>query len=62
MSQQGVTPQDYMENWLLQINYPQISVQLKASSGKTSVSFKQSRFTLNENRPAASLGISSPFE
>ena len=44
MSDQGVTPQDYMENWLLQINYPKISIQLSLNNASsTSVYFKQTR-------------------
>ena len=45
----GVTPQDYMENWLLQINYPQVSIKLSSNpQGNTRVSFSQSRFLLSQ--------------
>lgn len=45
----GVTPQDYMENWLLQINYPQVSIVLSNNpQGNTRVSFSQSRFLLSQ--------------
>jgi hypothetical protein len=61
MSDQGVTPQDYMENWLLQINYPKISIQLSLNNASsTSVYFKQKRFTLDNKNPTNTTGI-SPF-
>ena len=60
MSDQGVTPQDYMENWLLQINYPKISIQLSLNNASsTSVYFKQTRFTLDNKNPTNATGIST---
>lgn len=60
MSQNNVTAQQYMENWLLQINYPQVSIELLANS-QTTVSFKQSRFVLDNADVDPNYGIVSPF-
>jgi hypothetical protein len=43
----SVTPQQYMENWLLQKNYPEVAVILESSSSKTRVRFRQQRFLLS---------------
>ena len=43
----GVTPQEYMENWLLEINYPEVAVLMEDESGKTRIRFKQARFMLS---------------
>ena len=61
MSNLNVTPQQYMENWLLQINYPQISIDLTLNNSQTYVSFKQSRFVLNDEYVDPNYGIVSPF-
>ena len=62
MQNENVTPQDYMENWLLQINFPQIKVDVSTAFGKTTVSFKQSRFNFNQKYPDSNIGIISPFK
>jgi len=43
----SVTPQQYMENWLLQKNYPEVAVILESSQSKTRVRFRQQRFLLS---------------
>lgn len=42
-----VTPQQYMENWLLEVNYPEVAVIMEEESGKTRIRFRQARFTLS---------------
>ena len=45
----GVTPQEYMENWLLQINYPEVAVILGTNAqNNTRVYFLQKRFLLSQ--------------
>ena len=61
MTQNNVTAQQYMENWLLQINYPKVSIELTSANSKTTVSFKQSRFSLNDANVSPDDGIASPF-
>ena len=56
----SVTPQEYMENWLLQINYPEVAVLMEVNSGVTRIKFIQNRFLLS---PEGTLGDQvSPFE
>lgn len=43
----GVTPQEYMENWLLQINYPEVAVLMELENSVTRIKFRQSRFLLS---------------
>lgn len=43
----GVTPQEYMENWLLEINYPEVAVIMEEDSGRTRIKFRQARFLLS---------------
>jgi hypothetical protein len=47
-----ITPQEYMERWLLQKNYPLVYIDLKqnASTSHTIVDFKQDRFLLSEDK------------
>ena len=48
MQATGVTAQEYMENWLLQINYPEISITVNNSGANTLLSFKQERYSVTE--------------
>ena len=56
-----LSPQQYMENWLLQINYPEVSIQMSINNSHSTVSFKQSRFVLNDVDVWPESGIFSPF-
>ncbi len=49
MQATGVTAQQYMENWLLQINYPQVDIILRNNQDPTRsiVDFTQTRFSLS---------------
>jgi aminopeptidase N len=42
-----VTVKDFMDNWLLQMNYPKVNVAIDNTSGKTKVNFMQERFLLS---------------
>ena len=48
------------ENWLLQINYPEISVRLDNSGAVTRVNFRQIRYLLNEDE-IPGVDTESPF-
>lgn len=56
----SISPQEYMENWLLQINYPEVSVILDNKSDKSRVKFRQARFLLSQE--GFDLDQVSPFE
>jgi hypothetical protein len=58
-----VTPQMYMENWLLQINYPEIGIILATSpqSGNSVVYFVQRRFLLSQQLSPDIIDPPSPF-
>lgn len=45
----NVTAQEYIENWLLQINYPELAVLLvnDSQSSNSKVIFEQERYTLS---------------
>jgi len=45
----NVTAQQYIENWLLQINYPELAVLLvnDSQSSNSKVIFEQERYTLS---------------
>ena len=47
MQDAGVTAQQYMENWLYQINYPHVEVLLKNDQSVSVVDFAQERFSLS---------------
>lgn len=47
----STTIKQYMENWLLQMNYPQISVQLDNTGTGSIVEFYQDRFYYVERDP-----------
>jgi hypothetical protein len=62
MQATGVTAQQYMENWLLQINYPQVDIILKSSqTGNSQVEFRQNRFLLTVLEENVFAPIVSPF-
>ena len=61
MTDAGVTAKQYMDNWLLQINYPEVSVQLDSVNSRTRVIFKQNRFLLSEEG-IEGIDITSPYE
>ena len=44
----GVTVQQYMENWLLQINYPEVAVILNNTGTNTELRLIQERYTVTE--------------
>lgn len=53
----SVTAKQYMDNWLMQINYPNIKIELEdIDSSKNRVKFSQERFLF----PDSTAG-SSPF-
>jgi hypothetical protein len=65
MSEHGATVKGYMENWLKQINYPEVDVVLdnKANQRGSVIIFTQDRFLLtqlDENKLAGP--ISSPYK
>jgi hypothetical protein len=43
-----ITPQEFMENWLKEPNYPEVSAILETKSIRTTIKFSQSRFLLSE--------------
>ncbi len=49
MRDANVTAQQYMENWLNQINYPQVDIVLdnKQDPSASTVEFRQQRFLLS---------------
>jgi hypothetical protein len=47
MQAAGVTAQQYMENWLNQINYPHVDIILKNDQSVSVVDFYQERFSLS---------------
>lgn len=47
MQEKGVTVQQYMENWLNQINYPHVEILLKNDQSQSVVDFVQERFSLS---------------
>ena len=54
----GVSAKQYMENWLLQINFPNIKIELQdLDSARNRVTFAQERFLLT--KPSGGL---SPFK
>ena len=61
MQATGVTAQQYMENWLLQINYPQVDIVLNNAHSETLVEFKQNRFLLTVMDEQFFPPIISPF-
>ena len=58
----GVSAQQYMENWLFQINYPQIDISLNNSQAQTVVNFIQERFSLSNYDEDFFPPIVSPFK
>ena len=58
----GVSAQQYMENWLFQINYPQIDISLDNSQAQTAVNFIQERFSLSDYNEDFFIPIISPFK
>lgn len=58
----GTTVEKFMNNWLLQINYPNVEVDLDNSGETTVVKFNQSRFTLNTLDENDENPIQSPFK
>ena len=58
----SITPEEYMEQWLLQKNYPLVYTEIKTnpSTGNTVVNFKQDRFLLSEDQ-IPGLIDNSPF-
>ena len=47
----SVTSQEYIENWLLQKNYPEVTISIEPNSltGNTKVMFSQRRFILSQD-------------
>jgi hypothetical protein len=59
---QAISPQDFMERWLWQKNYPIVDVVLRNGDGVTSVRFVQNRFLntlIDEEAPGTE---PSPFK
>lgn len=56
------TSQEYIENWLLQINYPEIDVKIENSVSDTKVTFVQDRYLLSVYDESAIQNIQSPFK
>ena len=48
MQAAGVSAQDYMDTWLLQINYPEVAVVLNNTGNTTLLTFEQNRYTVTE--------------
>lgn len=46
MQAANVSAQAYMDTWLLQINYPEISINLNNNGTNSVVTFTQSRYTV----------------
>jgi len=63
MQDAGVTPKQYMENWLLQINYPFVDVILDNDKEPSAsvVNFIQDRFSLSVYNEDLFIPIVSPF-
>ena len=60
---QDVTAQEYIETWLLQINYPEVDVILDNTDPSfTSVDFVQARFLLSLYDETFIQNIPSPFK
>lgn len=60
---QGVTAQEYIETWLLQINYPEVDVIIKNSDPSfTTVEFVQGRFLLSLYNESFIQSIPSPYK
>ena len=63
MQAAGVTPKQYMENWLLQINYPEVAVSLNNTGATTELTFKQDRYTVTDiDETDLFVPILSPFK
>jgi hypothetical protein len=58
----SVTAEQFMNNWLLQINYPEVYVGLTQLPLKTQVKFSQQRFTLTMINEDNENTIVSPYE
>ncbi len=58
-----ISPQDYMEQWLMQKNYPVVYIEIKtnATTGNTVINFKQDRFLLSEDELPGLIDF-SPFK
>jgi hypothetical protein len=63
MQDAGVTAKQYMENWLLQINYPVVNVILDNDKDPivSVVDFIQERFSLSVYNEDLFIPIESPF-
>ena len=44
----GVTTKQYMDTWLLQINYPEVAVILNNTATQSQVEFVQERYSVTE--------------
>jgi hypothetical protein len=51
MTESGITPEDYMKNWLLEPNFSILSIALEqnpSDKAKSRVNLKQKRFLLSK--------------
>ena len=64
MTAAGVTAQQYMENWLNQINYPEVDAILDNNADPTvsTIKFFQDRFSLSEYNEDFFPPIVSPYK
>ena len=44
----GVTPIEFLENWIETANYPVVDLKLEYNQGKAILKFVQSRFLISE--------------
>lgn len=62
MSTEGVTAEDYIKTWLLQINYPEVDISLDNQGSETIVKFVQDRFLLSVYDESFIDSTPSPFK